>query len=182
MSAMAESEEQCPICTEEYGGQVVPVIFACCEQHACSACAEACRASKVGELVGNRKRIPCMLCNSMYHSRGVNWSINWLAIKLMERAGIHMADGAVASACRVLESAGPSAMRSSSAVEAPPSRNISATKSTHQKSKNFKVAEDVAIMVAYMATNCGRDGRRNKEKVHESFELIINMMSLEMKG
>lgn len=62
------------------------------------------------------------------------------------------------------------------------SRNVSAPKSTHQKSKNFKVAEDVAIMVAYMATNCGKDGRRNKERVHESFEYVMNMISNEMKG
>ena len=56
-----------------------------------------------------------------------------------------------------------------------------ASKPAHQKSKNYKVAEDVAIVVAYMATYCGADGRRNKEMVHESFEFITNMMSNEVK-
>jgi len=74
----------CQICTNEYGGKVVPTTLTCCgEDTICFDCLEKDRVAKISNLTGNRKKIKCMLCNEEFHS--VNdkpWVVNKTLIRL----------------------------------------------------------------------------------------------------
>ena len=74
----------CQICTNGYGGTVVPAILMCCGEQVCFDCAEKDRNSKISELIGNRKFIKCMLCNQEFHSsKHTPWKVNKPFIELM---------------------------------------------------------------------------------------------------
>ncbi|KAL9187021.1 hypothetical protein ACHAXT_010741 [Thalassiosira profunda] len=82
----------CIICASDYGGRVVPTQLGCCRRHICFDCAEKHRNAKIAELTGNRKQIPCPLCNRPFHSRNdTPWVVNEAHIELVkEKSGVEV--------------------------------------------------------------------------------------------
>ena len=74
----------CQICTNDYGGKVVPTTLTCCgEDTICFDCLEKDRVVKISNLTGNRKKIKCMLCNKEFHSvNDTPWNVNKTFIRL----------------------------------------------------------------------------------------------------
>lgn len=67
----------CQICSNDYGGLVIPMQMHCCGQHLCEDCAEGYRAAKAAKLKSNRVMVKCLFCGQNYHSfRGKPWSLN----------------------------------------------------------------------------------------------------------
>eukprot|EP00985_Skeletonema_marinoi_P004460 scaffold1947_cov241-Skeletonema_marinoi.AAC.2 len=67
----------CVICTNDYGGRIVPAMLTCCMNHVCYDCAESDRSRKITDLEGNRKLIRCIFCNQKYHcSKETPWKVN----------------------------------------------------------------------------------------------------------
>ena len=68
---------RCPVCYDSYGGKVIPAMLQCCLNQVCVDCVEKDRAQKISLLVGNKKRIQCMLCNHPFHcEKDSLWRIN----------------------------------------------------------------------------------------------------------
>ena len=88
------SLEICNICFEPYNvGPSAedptdrrPVLTPnCCGNTLCMQCAESSRATKVAELSGNRKRIPCPLCNEKFHPEYDKFIVNRFAMDYLEK-------------------------------------------------------------------------------------------------
>ena len=68
---------RCPVCYDSYGGKVIPAMLQCCLNQVCVDCVEKDRAQKISLLVGNKKRIQCMLCNHPFHcEKDSLWRVN----------------------------------------------------------------------------------------------------------
>eukprot|EP00985_Skeletonema_marinoi_P004727 scaffold2051_cov139-Skeletonema_marinoi.AAC.11 len=79
---MTKTTPECPICTNEYGGKVVPTLLMCCCRDVCFICVEKDRNSQIAQLEGNRKKISCILCRQKYHcSKDTPWRVNHLFIE-----------------------------------------------------------------------------------------------------
>ena len=67
----------CQICTNSYGGKIIPTILTCCGEDICFDCGESDRVAKISNLTGRRKMIQCMLCNQLFHSeKDTPWIVN----------------------------------------------------------------------------------------------------------
>lgn len=67
----------CPICTNNYGGNVVPTILACCSGHACYRCCEKDRVAKISKPAYYNKMIECMFCIKRFHCfNETPWIVN----------------------------------------------------------------------------------------------------------
>jgi len=90
----------CQICTNDYGGKVVPTTLTCCgEDTICFDCLEKDRVAKISNLTGNLKKIKCMLCNKEYHSvNDTPWVVNKSIIRLtgieVDMSGVRQAQAA----------------------------------------------------------------------------------------
>ena len=90
----------CQICTNDYGGKVVPTTLTCCgEDTICFDCLEKDRVAKISNLTGNRKKIKCMLCNKEFHSvNDTPWVVNKTFIRLtgieVDMSGVRQAQAA----------------------------------------------------------------------------------------
>lgn len=107
------AERTCGICTNVYGGKVVPTLLICCLKHVCFNCAESDRNVKISQLVGNRKAIKCMFCNQLFHSsKETPWKVNK---PLIELSGIEVDMSAVkeAQSAMTMMQVTPSPKRSS---------------------------------------------------------------------
>jgi len=79
---------RCPVCYDSYGGKVIPALLQCCLNHVCVDCVEKDRAQKISLLVGNKKRIQCMLCNHPFHcAKDSLWKVN---LPYIEAIGIRV--------------------------------------------------------------------------------------------
>jgi len=83
------SLEICNICFEPYNvGPSAedptdrrPVLTPnCCGNTLCMQCAEFHRATRVAELSGNRKKIPCPFCNELFHPENERFVVNKFAM------------------------------------------------------------------------------------------------------
>ncbi|KAL7551406.1 hypothetical protein ACHAWF_014594 [Thalassiosira exigua] len=78
------SVRACPICTNSYGGAVVPTLLTCCQNHVCFDCAEKDRNAQISQLVGNKTKIGCMFCKELFHSgKETPWKVNRPFISLI---------------------------------------------------------------------------------------------------
>lgn len=67
----------CGICTNNYGGKIVPIMMMCCANHVCFDCVEKDRVVKIANLTRNRKKINCIYCTKPFHSKNdTPWQIS----------------------------------------------------------------------------------------------------------
>ena len=84
----AETLLQCRICTEGYGGRIVPVLMTCCGAQLCIDCFEASKASQVAQLSGRARSCRCDFCRASYHStKSTPWVKN---IPFIDALGIEI--------------------------------------------------------------------------------------------
>lgn len=75
---------RCPVCYDSYGGKVIPALLQCFLNQVCVDCMRKDRAQKISLLVGNKKRIQCMLCNHPFHcEKDSAWRVNRPYIEAM---------------------------------------------------------------------------------------------------
>lgn len=89
----ADNDNFCVICNELFNlGRTDrdhvdrrPVLTPnCCGQTLCLECAETHRAAKIGELSGNKKKIPCPMCQAPFHSVEAKFIPNRYVMRKLE--------------------------------------------------------------------------------------------------
>lgn len=89
----ADDDDSCVICNEPFNlGRTDrdhvdrrPVLTPnCCGQTLCLECAETHRAAKIGELSGNKKKIPCPMCQAPFHSVEAKFIPNRYVMRKLE--------------------------------------------------------------------------------------------------
>ena len=147
----------CQICTNDYGGKVVPTILTCCLADICFDCGEKDRVAKISNLTGNRKKIQCMLCNKEFHSANdTPWIVN---MPLIRSNGIEVDMSAVRQAQAARQQTHTSTSTSSSQR-----RSQSTRHQETDQNDGGEEEEDTAVVVSRTARQGQQQLRRSKRR------------------